>query len=238
MSEFDDLLKYVVAQAEHGRVKFIPINRKLSEREINNLLELYPFIIEDKFRLTCGPPGAPLSCYLSSDTESIACQTVTETRVMCYSAVTGHVFSPARSKKILEMLKSAYALCEMRLRKTNDAFGVQSVPRQNKPQGEPKNDFERVIQKLHATTGIPPKQAIVPPPSVSVVLNENMPRLAPCYTIAKVSRVIPFVEALNKHDFAQAKRSLVDVVYMLADLNLLGEYMERVKECGRILEEM
>ncbi len=238
MSELDNLLRYLIAEAEHGTVKFTRLNRRLSERELNNLLSLYPFVVDDKMKLYCSPPQHPSDCYMQADVESFTCQTVTDTRVMCYSPVTGHLYSPATSRKIMDALRSAYSLCVLRLRRTNEKLGATNVPTENKPEGEPKNQFDNLIRRINQGTGIPTDQAIATPPSLPPPLREDLLRLAPCYLLAKLVTVPEFTEALNQHNLAQAYRFLPDVIIQVARLNLLTEYERTVNECAKVLKEI
>jgi alpha-D-ribose 1-methylphosphonate 5-triphosphate synthase subunit PhnG len=227
----------VIAQAEHGKVFFVRLHYKPTEKELRDLLSLYPFVIEDKIKLYCAPPENPVSCYLSTGVENIVCDTVTATRVSCYSSTTGHVYSTGTSRRIMESLKIAYTLCVGRLRKTLDQLGVSTVPAQNKPEGEPKDKFDALLQRIKQMTGIPIDQAIPSIPKTHVELKEDMPELAPCYEVAKIANVPEFTEALNQHDFVKARRFIIDVTSALADKNVLDREMSTVRECGKVLSE-
>jgi hypothetical protein len=237
MSDLDNLLKYVIAEAEHGEVKFMRLTYKPGERELRNFLSMYPFIIEGKIRLYCAPPENPMSCSMSADVESFMCQRVTQTKVSCYSPVTGHVYSDATSKKIMESLRVAYALCVGRLRRTLDQIGASSVPPQNKPEGEPEDKFKELLQGVKQKTGIPTDQGIVKTPRSQVKLREDLPWLSPCYEIARITDVPGFVEALNQHDFTKAKSFILEVVAELAVNNTLESLLGTVKECSKLLSE-
>ncbi len=237
MSDLDNLLKYVIAEAEHGEVKFMRLTYKPGERELRNFLSMYPFIIEGKIRLYCAPPENPMSCSMSADVESFMCQRVTQTKVSCYSPVTGHVYSDATSKKIMESLRVAYALCVGRLRRTLDQIGASSVPPQNKPEGEPEDKFKELLQGVKQKTGIPTDQAIVKTPKTNLELKEDLPELTPCYEIAKLTNIPSFIEALNQHDFVKARKFIAEVVADLAGKDVLNSALPTVKECGKVLSE-
>jgi len=215
----------------------VRLTYKPGEKELRDLLSLYPFVIEDKIRLYCAPPESPVSCYMSTGVESFICQTVTQTRISCYSSTTGHIYSSNTSRKIMESLKIAYAICVGRLRRTLDQLGTSTVPTQNKPEGEPKDKFDALLQRIKQMTRIPTDQAIMKTPKASVQLKEDLPELAPCYEIAKMVDVPGFIEALNQHDFVKAKSFIPEVVANLAIKHVLESEMATVKECGKILSE-
>ncbi len=227
----------MIAQAEHGKVSFVKLTYKPTEKELHDLLTFYPFMIEDKIRLYCAPPENPLTCALSTGVENIYCQTISERRIMCYSVVTGHVYSPVTSKKIMESLKIAYTLCVGRLRKTLDQLSASTVPTQNKPEGEPKDRFDALLERIKQTTGIPTNQAIPSTPKKHVELKEDLPELAPCYEVAKIANVTEFTEALNQHDFEKARRFIIDVMSALAEKSVLDREMPAMRECSKMLSE-
>jgi len=218
-SDLDNLLKYIIAEAEHGKVTFIRLTHKPEEKELRDLLALYPFIINDKIKLYCAPPENPMSCYMATDIENFICQTVTQTRISCYSSITGHIYNPTTSKKIMEALKLAYALCVNRLRKTIS--------------GEDK--FDILIQKIKQTTGIPTNQGIMEAPKTEIPLKEDIPKLAPCYEIAKLANIPGFIEALNQHNFEKARSFIPQAIAELATKNVLRDVLETARECGKIL---
>lgn len=238
MSEFSVFTKYLLAQAEHGSLQFLKLEKKLSTEELYDLFRRVPFILDNKYKLWCAPVEEPVFCMVTGDFHEYKCQVVLPSgRVQCYDSLTGRLISLVDSKTLFDGMKRAYSLCMLRVSYMNSKLGTQTVPTQDKPQGEPKDKLDQIIDRLNAYLGIPKDQAIVTPPPAPPPLKEDMPELQSCYNLAKRSEVTGFIEALNAHDFKKALSFMVDVGIELANRRVLELYSGEMNSCVSALRQ-
>ena len=254
LSSVENFLKYLLAVAEHGSIKYVTVNRELTVAELETYFSSYPFLLDNKYGLICSPYPTPTNCRLESPDMGISCEKPLYMRsATCYDMVTGELYSKSTSEKIFEMLSKAHRTCALRftldVKKKFAPPTVSSVPPQANPV-PPKEEEEKtveddvnklfkIVNELKTKYGTPPT---TPPPKPPKKTTPPEKKFKMCFELANDFGFPEMKEAIasrNKEKAMSVLHAIADSVLSREDALIdYTEYGRRIKLCQRELDEL